>query len=337
MLILEAAKAYENLKNGIFDRTFRVPSKQEPGYTNGCLLPKVKPKFWLAEKEKIFTIGSCFAREIEGELVSNGFDIPVSRFTIHPGELPYAAPHLLNEYNAGTLLQRLESVFDHFAYQEDMGIEETPEGYIDLFLHIHGAPVTKERLLERRKQIDTLYKEIKSSSALIITLGLVECWYDSALKCYVNKAPSVQLALREPGRYYFHRMDVENVFARLSRAIELINQSGEKKILVTVSPVPLEATFTGNNAIMANSYSKSVLRIVAENLKEKFDNVDYFPSFEIAISGGLTHYAADNIHLQHHLAKMTTDHMLDNYYFSRNEDQGQSAFSPHYVDLEYRA
>jgi MFS family permease len=119
---------------------------------------------------KIFTIGSCFARHVEHVLAESGFLVPVAGFTLPPGEFPHAAPHLLNEYNSGTIVQRIESVvglFDHAPY---MGVEETPEGALDLFLHIHTPPVTMARLLDRRAQIAALYRELLRMAAAALSL-----------------------------------------------------------------------------------------------------------------------------------------------------------------------
>jgi hypothetical protein len=52
-------------------------------------------------------------------------------------------------------------------------------------------------------------------------------------------------------------------------------------ILLTVSPVPLLATFTGRDVVIANTFSKSVLRTVAEEWAADKVNVNYFPSYEI--------------------------------------------------------
>lgn len=54
------------------------------------------------------------------------------------------------------------------------------------------------------------------------------------------------------------------------------------KLIVTVSPVPLHATFRAdeNHVIAANHHSKSVLRVAAEKFCNANPSVYYFPSFE---------------------------------------------------------
>ncbi|KQV89863.1 hypothetical protein ASD15_24470 [Massilia sp. Root351] len=326
MKIIPGPDAYGNLFHGVKQRTFRYPSKGEAGYLDGVLLPKLNPKFTIAPGEKIFTIGSCFAREIESRLVQRGFDVPVSKFM---------NPEMLNEYNAGTILQRIESVFGMFTYDDGMGIEETEKGCVDLFLHIAQAPVPLDILLLRRRMIAEVYQELLASHTVVITLGLTETWFDTKYQCYVNKAPSRMTVNREPERFQFHRMDVEDVTARISNALSLISKHSQKKIVLTVSPIPIEATFSQSNAIVANSYSKAVLRVVAEKMSNDFSNVDYFPSFEMATSAGTRYYQDDNVHVTTELVDIITRHMLANYVPSQaSAPAAEGAVTLNYIDGE---
>jgi hypothetical protein len=53
------------------------------------------------------------------------------------------------------------------------------------------------------------------------------------------------------------------------------------RVLLTVSPVPLTATASGEHVLTATSHSKSLLRAVASELVASQARVDYFPSYEI--------------------------------------------------------
>ena len=64
--------------------------------------------------------------------------------------------------------------------------------------------------------------------------------------------------------------------------ISLLNEvNSSAKIIFTVSPVPLVATNSGDHVLTATTYSKSVLRVAVQEIKSMFENVDYFPSYEI--------------------------------------------------------
>jgi hypothetical protein len=60
-------------------------------------------------------------------------------------------------------------------------------------------------------------------------------------------------------------------------------------VLLTVSPVPLIATYEDRHVLVSTTYSKSVLRVAADKLCRAFEGVDYFPSYELItgnFSGG---------------------------------------------------
>jgi hypothetical protein len=311
MYSINGSEAFHQLYDNIRKKTHQIPPKSDKVQQNGsCLLPKVFPKFHITPGQKIFTIGSCFARNVEKELIDAGYKVPVAGFKLNANELGHPDPHALNEYNAGTLIQRLENLTGVRPYTDEMGLELSEKGYRDLFLHYQCEPVTLERLLERRKQIDELYQEIMDSDVVIITLGLIECWYDSKFDCYLNAAPSLTFLNENPGRFFFRRMDLEDVMPRLSKVVEVLK---DKNILITVSPIPLEATFMPQHAVLSNCYSKSVLRVCSEMLYTKYPNVDYFPSYEIVMSGGVHVFVENNVHVQDIAIKSIMKHLMSNY------------------------
>lgn len=86
------------------------------------------------------------------------------------------------------------------------------------------------------------------------------------------------------------------------------------RVIITVSPVPLQTTFTGQDAVTANSYSKAILRVTAEHLRRRFEGkVDYFPSYEIVLSGGKSAFGKDNVHVHAHVVKAITNYMTSIY------------------------
>src|SRR5690242_16481135 len=73
--------------------------------------PNLSPRFRLKRGSTIFTIGSCFARNIEEHLAPLGFDIPMADFGVPEGEWP-ARPFarragILNKYTPPSMLQEV--------------------------------------------------------------------------------------------------------------------------------------------------------------------------------------------------------------------------------------
>ncbi len=265
----------------------------------GFVKPYVAPRFRIQPGDKIFTIGSCFARETEGYFLEYGCRVPVREFSIPEGELPlgHEASHLLNEYTAGAICQRILAAFGEFSYAYNGGLEMADGGFRDLLLQHNAAPVSLERLMERRAEIDALYRQLRESDAVVITLGLIESWFERDSGLYLNRTPSLYSVRKNSDKYGFRVLDYPDSLDLIDQTVSCLVRHGIGKILMTVSPVALLTSFTGEDVIVANSYSKSVLRCVAEQMKEKYPEVDYFPSYEIATSFGLAGYKEDNFHL----------------------------------------
>jgi hypothetical protein len=272
------------------------------------LFPQTNPGFSFNKGTRVFTIGSCFARNIEEHL--SGYDVPTLRFSVPPEEWPNRPNGLLNEYNAGTIAQRIERAFAGNSAPADTVVEDGDGGFVDLLLP-GSASVALSRAFARRDEIDHIYEELPEADVVIITLGLIEAWVDGSSGCYLNRMPPSLLLQQDPDRYYVKVMDVYDAHPLLESALRLLTSRG-KKIILTVSPVPLNATFTGQDVTMANSFSKAVLRVCAERLSA-LPNVDYFPSYEIVMSGGLANFADDNIHVLDDVVHDVVDFMLSNY------------------------
>jgi hypothetical protein len=310
MLKLDAVEAYEGLIK-YKSKSYRFPNQADPRYRSGGLYPDISPKFTFNPRERIFTMGSCFAREIESQLVERGFEVPVAGFSVPPAEMT-PSTQLLNEYNFGTMAQRIQSLITDVALPDEAGIEETSEGVIDLFLHIGSSPVSSERLSQRREEIRQIYRNINICPVVIITLGLIESWYDEEFRCYINRAPSYRWAKRHPGRFTFRRLDLGDLLTMTNEFI-LPLAAGGRKVLLTVSPIPLETSFQTGDIITSNCYGKSTLRVVAEECKRNWPTVDYFPSYEIATSFGTAGFNSGNVHLQREVVSSIVGHMLENY------------------------
>jgi hypothetical protein len=83
-------------------------------------------------------------------------------------------------------------------------------------------------------------------------------------------------------KHEFKNFSVEEITEDLTRFIELLRESNPKvRFIITVSPVPLVATATKSHVLLASTYSKAVLRVVAEQVSNQLDDVTYFPAFEI--------------------------------------------------------
>src|SRR5690606_21748827 len=117
------------------------------------------------------------------------------------------------------------------------------------------------------------------------TLGLTEAWENAETGVVYPTCPGVIAGTFSETKYRFVNYDFPQVLADMQEARALLKEiNPEMKMLLTVSPVPLTATASGNHVLVATTYSKSVLRAVCGSMVETFDDVDYFPSYELIAS-----------------------------------------------------
>ena len=87
------------------------------------------------------------------------------------------------------------------------------------------------------------------------------------------------------------------------------------KLLITTSPVPLNKTFADKDVVVANSYSKSTLRSVCGEISDKYDFVDYFPSYEMVnYRDPAAAFGDDLRHVNDHVVGDVVQLLVENYF-----------------------
>jgi hypothetical protein len=137
----------------------------------------------------------------------------------------------------------------------------------------------------RAQHLERVLALFNLTSLFIFTMGLTETWENIEDGTVYPTAPGAIAGDFSQGCYRFKNLTYEENLADFVECRELLKElNPEMKFIITVSPVPLAATASGHHVLSATTYSKSVLRAVAGALSQRFDDVDYFPSYEI-ISG----------------------------------------------------
>lgn len=257
------------------------------------------PKFLIDRDSTVFCIGSCFARNIEEHLIYRGRKVLSKRLIAPKSEAPWRPNGLVNKFTSMSIFNELHWVTEKPVVDERL-FEETAEGWHDLQLAPGIPSVSLERVIERRHYLtETYFSRLAEASVVILTLGLNEVWLDHKSGCYLNRAPSYASARRDTGRYSLVVTDVVQNLDELERirsTLKVLN--GATKIILTVSPVPMSETFSGVDVAIANTRSKSVLRVAAEQFAQAYDDVDYFPSYDIVtLSPRIKAYGADCLHV----------------------------------------
>jgi hypothetical protein len=265
----------------------------------------IRPKFQLSPEEKFFATGSCFARNIESALSRQGIEV----LSFNEG-LPIKS-WFWNRYNSFTILQDFLDAFNDPSHEKCLvNIKDSFFDYTQF-----GKAATAEEVIRKREIVRSNFKNIKNASTLIITLGLIEVWYDKEIDQYLNIAPSDDL-VRNPDRYELRITDYNENLAALEKLYDfLTNQLMlNLKIIITVSPVPFSTTFSGQDVIIANTLSKSTLRAVAGNFCNKHENVDYFPSYElVTLSNPNSAWEGDKRHVRQEFVDLVMGRFISSY------------------------
>jgi hypothetical protein len=249
--------------------------------------PKTDPKFKLRRNDKFYAIGSCFARGLEKALAIH--KIVVESAAPEFAKLQRANKQVTglgftNKYNTYSILNELRWALDPAAvFPSDSIVQLTKTTWYDP----HTNPTLNftgfQETLERRALMQAVTKRIKNCRAVVVTLGLAEVWRDIQADVFINRTPIPSLFTTQPGRYEFYLTGFAENLANLEAIHALLTQYGhpDVHIIVTVSPVPLENTFSSMDIVIANTWAKSLLRAVAQEWAAPRANVDYFPSYEI--------------------------------------------------------
>ena len=248
--------------------------------------PRVDAGFTVEASDRIFAVGSCFAREVEAALSRLGFTVD-SLTTAFQGIETYGTRQpvgFLNKYNPESIYQELRWALDPLSEFPPEALQELKDG---LWRDVMADPVfgdgNFDRTLELHSRLSEVMRRAASCRIVVITLGLVEVFYDTRTDLFTNKTPHLSAA---SGRYEFGVLTYPEVMDSLERIHRLLSEHGhpDVEILVTVSPVPLDATFTGTDVVMATTYSKALLRTAAGEWSQGHRNVHYFPSYEIVMN-----------------------------------------------------
>ena len=83
-------------------------------------------------------------------------------------------------------------------------------------------------------------------------------------------------------RYAFVNFTVPETVEDLTGFLASLRSVNSKaKVILTVSPVPLVATYEDRHVLVSTTTSKAVLRVAATEVSSAHAWVDYFPSYEI--------------------------------------------------------
>ena len=254
------------------------------------------PKFKINKKTRILTAGSCFAQHVGRALRAAEFyvvdseaapwmitDETANRFGYRLFSARYG-----NIYTSRQLLQLFREVYDDF--RPAMPVWEKGGRYFDALrpsVEPDGMETPELVVEHRRRHLERVKLALSETDLLVFTFGLTEAWVHTDSGTIYPTAPGTIAGSYDPDIFEFTNLNVAEVlsdFLEVRKRMKAINR--KCRFLVSVSPVPLTATGSEQHVQVATAYSKAILRTVCGMLYDEFDDVDYFPSYELFTSTG---------------------------------------------------
>lgn len=222
---------------------------------------------FIVKTTRFFTMGSCFARNISRSLNQQG----------------YSSIHM-------EISEHINTTFANRAFVDMLTDSETQSANNQRI----------RELLPPQWDAKTTLQAIRNCDVFILTLGVAPAFFDKASGDFVLPRPSGLNSRVLAEKYQFRTTtvaeNVDNVLYLIGFIREL---SPQAKIVLTVSPVPMRATFEFESCVVADCLSKSTMRLVAHEVvnNSNLGNIIYWPSFEIfrwAGSNASDFFAADD-------------------------------------------
>lgn len=227
----------------------------------------------------IFSIGSCFANAMGQRLQQNKFSVCVNPFGVIFNPLsifklldaclhPAQANALLNE----TAMVERQGLWYHYDLHSDFYGE--------------NQETIKQKLQE---SLQSTRHFLEKTQVIILTLGTAYAYFLNANQAVVANCHKV------PQKFFDKRLlsvnEIIQGFEQTYKTLQTLNP--QLQVILTVSPVRHI-----KDTIPLNQVSKSTLRLACHHLSERFDQVSYFPAYELLLDDlrDYRFFKADMIH-----------------------------------------
>jgi len=240
-------------------------------------LPADKP---ITRETKITAFGSCFAEHISNWFTARNFSIVN---TAEEASRAYVVSMREGMVNSFVIRQQFEWAWENKVFEEELwhGYDARSFGY------------DEEVRLETKRLFD-------KTDLFILTFGLSEVWYDEVTGNVFWR--TIPKDVYDPDRHRFRVSSVAENRDNILAIYALIRKHRpDAKMLVTLSPIPLIATFRDAGCLGANSVSKATLRVaIDEALRDvgAEGHLHYWPSYEIVSDVFHLPYKPDRRHVR---------------------------------------
>ncbi len=228
-----------------------------------------KASILITHHQKILSVGSCFTEHIGNALTNLKFNV-----LQNPNGILFD-PH--------SVVTSLASYIHNDQYNEET-LFKIGEVWNSWNHHSRFSGTNKEEVIQQiNASQQQAYCFLKQADWLIITLGSsfhYRLKNDDILVSFPSARDGVANCHRAPAQWFQkYLIGIDDIILMLCNLInELILFNSKLKIIFTVSPVRHI-----RDGVVENNLSKARLLESVHHLVNKFDNLFYFPSYELVI------------------------------------------------------
>lgn len=255
----------------------KEPRALESYFLKGWLPPRP----FIAKSTPVMAVGSCFASHISGYLLKRGFTLVGFQSQHHDWGKCFVVSHSSGMNTTFAMRQQFEWALEGRTYEEDLWFDE------------------KKTLQKATEEVRLATRDlILASRVFVFTLGLSEIWRNRETGGVFWRA--IPQDCFDPKKHYFEVSSVADNTENLEVLYRLIRKHiPESKVILTLSPVPLVATFRNKGCVGASEVSKAILRVAIDKVYKEHEGAGhlfYWPSYEIIKHFFSDPYEEDNRH-----------------------------------------
>jgi|GEM_PF-387227 Phytanoyl-CoA dioxygenase (PhyH)./GSCFA family. len=265
-------------------------------------LPYARVFKFVDKTTPIGSAGSCFAMEIAHRLQAEGYNYVITEPDPH-SEKGYmnSCARWGTIFNVPSMRQLVEKAFRVRKLPKILW-SHYPDGKLEL-----RDPFREEITFSSLDEYEASYdshiaaarEALLKCKVFVMTLGVNEVWRLKSDGTAFSRNPW-RLASSLVER---HIQTVEDNVNDLQKMLDLWrSHNPDLKLILSVSPVPLLATFRGDDShvIASTCHSKSTLRLAAEEFVKRNRDVYYFPSYETVLYCTENPWEPDQRHVARH-------------------------------------
>ena len=263
------------------EHTHFIPSKEDLRHANAfddfVMRGLAPPAPFIDRTTPVVAFGSCFAANISDYLGDRGYAILGRSLDLNAHIIRFGEGMV----NTFAIRQQFEWALTGRQFPQSLWISESKE------------VASKDAAIA-----DTTREIIAATRVFILTLGLSEIWYDKPSGDAFWRA--VPAALFDPDRHGFRVSTVDENRENIGVTLDLIRAARpDASVVITLSPIPLMATFRPMSCLAANAVSKAVLRVAIDQImSEQRERVFYYPAYEMVTGATFDPFQEDNRHVR---------------------------------------